>query len=583
MKRFFPSSQPTAKPGRAAAICLSAGAWALALLGACTNAHYGKSADKAAYGLIQDRGAGVRNMDQDFTIEQTAKASLDAFPVIAAAAEYLGTDGNGEAGAHLLTLDDSLQLAVRYSRSFQSRKEQLYLSALSLALTRHQFAPLFSGSANSTYAVTTQQKVVTQIDALTGLPLPSTVKLSQDERINGSGTLGAGWLIRDVGRISAAFTTDFVRFITGDPSLTTSSQLSVTFLRPLLRDGGYKQQVETLVQAERQMLYDLRDFTQFRKDFIVSVATAYYRVLGSRDAVRTSYANFDGSQRTAVRQRALAEEGRITQAELGRNEQQELQAELGWLNAIRAYRTQLDNFKIQLGLSVDSNIVLDDRELAALTIGDVDIALDEAIQVALVARLDYQNVKDRLDDAIRRAENAGSTLNPKLDLTVNGAIQNDPNSKVNFALPDPDRFRWNAGLSLDPGLDRTTERNAYRSAVISRNSAARAVEQQEDTIKLSVRESWRALDQAKRSYAISEKSVQLNERRVEEQNLRAELGTIRAQDQIDAQNALLDAQNQRAQNLVNHLVARLGFWNNLGLLSIRPDGKWDDLKKPTAP
>ena len=110
---------------------------------------------------------------------------------------------------------------------------------------------------------------------------------------------------------------------------------------------------------------------------------------------------------------------------------------------------------------------------------------------------------------------------------------------------------------------------------------ARAGESGARTLSRSTLYRW--LDQAKRSYLISEKSVQLNERRVEEQNLRAELGTIRAQDQIDAQNALLDAQNQRAQNLVNHLVARLGFWNNLGLLAIRPDGKWDDLKKPATP
>ncbi len=554
----------------------------LALVGGCTNAHYVKSADKAAYGLIHDQGAGVRNMDQNFTIEQALKASLEAYPTVAAAAEYFGDDGNGEAGAHLLTLDNSLQLAVRYSRTFQSRKEQLYLSALALSLTRHQFTPIFSGSASGTYSETQQKKVITEIDAVTGRPLP-TVQLTTDERINASGTVGANWLVRDVGRITTAFTSDFIRLITGDPSLTTSSQLSITLLRPLLRDSGFKQQKETLIQAERQMLYDLRDFTQFRKDFIVSVATAYYRVLGSRDAVRTSYANFEGSRRTAIRQRALAGEGRITQAELGRNEQQELQAELGWLNATRTYRTQIDNFKIQLGLSVDSNIVLDDRELATLTISDVDIGLDEAIQVALAGRMDYQNVKDRFEDSVRRVELAAGTLKPKVDLSATGVISSNPSDSSGFVLPDPDRYRWNAGLSIDPGLDKTSERNSYRSAVIARNSAARAVEQQEDQLKLSVRESWRALDQAKRSYLISEKSVQLNERRVEEQNLRAELGTIRAQDQIDAQNALLDAQNQRAQNLVNHLVARLGFWNNLGLLAIRPDGKWDDLRKPATP
>lgn len=560
---------------------MAAAVTALALLGGCSSAHYAKSADRDTYALIQGKGAGVPNMDRNFTVEPGGKAALDSLVKVATAAEYLGPDGASEVGASQVTLDDSLRLAVRYSRAYQSRKEQLYLSALSLTLTRHQFAPRFSGSANGIYSAANQEKIVQEVDAVTGLPLP-TVKMVEDQRITGTGSLGTDWLIRDVGRITTALTGDFTRFITGDPSLTTASQLSVTILRPLLRDSGFKQQAENYVQAERQMLYDLRDFTQFRKDFTVQVATAYYRVLGSRDSVRTSYLNLVSSRRNADRTRALAEGGRATQADLGRQAQAELNAENTWLNAVRSYRQQLDSFKIQIGLNVDTNIVLDDRELSSLAIGDVDIGVDESLQVALAARLDYQNAKDRLEDATRKATVAAGTLWPKLDLSATGSISSDPAKSGSFTLPDPDRYRWNAGLSLDPGFDKTTERNAYRSAIITRNSASRALEQQEDTIKLNVRESWRTLDQAKRSYEISQAGVQIAQRRVEEQDLLAELGRARAQDQVDAQTSLIESQNGRSQALVNHMVARLNFWNNLGLLSIRDDGKWNDLKKPAA-
>ena len=93
MKRLPLPSRSASSPGRRAAMSLSAGACALALLGGCTNAHYVKSADSAAYGLSQDRGAGVRNMDANFTIEQAATPSLDAFPSVAAVAAFLGEDG----------------------------------------------------------------------------------------------------------------------------------------------------------------------------------------------------------------------------------------------------------------------------------------------------------------------------------------------------------------------------------------------------------------------------------------------------------------------------------------------------------
>src|SRR5439155_1477841 len=147
--------------------------------------------------------------------------------------------------------------------------------------------------------------VTVGIDEITGQPkVIVSDNLVEQHRVSASGQVGASWLIRDVGRITTAFTADFLRFVTGDPRVTTSSQLSATFLRPLLRDAGFKQQTEALIQAERQLLYDLRDFTRFRKDFSVQIATAYYGVLGNRDAVRNSFLNLQSSGKNAERSRA---------------------------------------------------------------------------------------------------------------------------------------------------------------------------------------------------------------------------------------------------------------------------------------
>ena len=145
-------------------------------------------------------------------------------------------------------------------------------------------------------------------------------------------------------------------------------------------------------------------------------------------------------------------------------------------------------------------------------------------------------------------------------------------------MPDDRRYSWSAGLDVDPGLDRTAARNSYRAALIARNKTARTLEEQEDQIKLEVRESWRTLDQAKRSFEISEIGVRLAERRVEEQGLLAEWGRSKAQDQVDAQNALIDSKNQRTKALVTHTIARLQFWNNMGILYIKGNGQWEDLK-----
>ena len=544
--------------------CFFPGLLLAAVATGCTANHYRKSADKAAYAAIKQKSPSVKNMDSSFTIEQTNDIFLGNLPVVTNVVDYLGKDGESERGARILRLEDALNITIHHSRSYQSSKEQLYLSALSLTLARHQFTPLFSASGNGTYSAT-----ATETPALSD-------RFVEERSVSASGSAGADWLIRDVGKITTAFTADFLRFVTGDPRLATSSKLSATFVRPLWQDAGFKQDMENLTQAERDLLYGLRDFTQFRKDFSVRIASAYYNVLGNRDAVRNSYLNLQSSHRNADRTRALAQEGRVAGTDLGRQEQQELSAESSWINAVVNYKQALDNFKIQLGLKVDANLVLDDNELEALQIHHPDISVDDSIKLALGSRLDYMTIKDQLDDAERKVKVAQNFLKPSVELFANASLDSDPTA--NYSLPEPRRYSWSAGLDVDPGLDRTSERNSYRGALIARNLAARTLEEQEDQIKLQVRDSWRTLDQAKRSYEISEVGVHIAERRVEEQSLLAEWGRSKAQDQVDAQNDLIASKNQRTQALVTHTIARLQFWNNMGILYIKANGQWEEVQ-----
>ncbi|MGD0248741.1 MAG: hypothetical protein ABSB75_06775, partial [Candidatus Limnocylindrales bacterium] len=236
-----------------------------------------------------------------------------------------GPEGALEMGAKLIPLDAALDLAVKHSRLYQNNKERLYLRALALTLARHQYTPLFKGNVQSEYQVNTEQ-IQVGIDALTGLPkaLYGQGSLVAQDQVTGKGSLSADVLLRSGARISAAFTTDFLRYLAGDPRTVTSSRLGATLVQPLWRGAGYKATMENLTQAERSLLYQLRAFTQYRKDFSVQIASAYYGVVQGRDAVRNSYRGLLSSRKYTERARALAQEGRTTQAELGRLAQQEL-------------------------------------------------------------------------------------------------------------------------------------------------------------------------------------------------------------------------------------------------------------------
>ncbi|MEO5801949.1 MAG: TolC family protein [Verrucomicrobiota bacterium] len=531
----------------------------LLIFGACSTKHYRKSADKEAAAVIAQKTPAVPNMDTHFSIEVLEKLTLADLPVAEKIEEFFGAEGEAEKGAGIISMEKALEIGVKHSRTYQSRKELLYLQALELTLARHNYTPIFSGGSQATYSSTRNA-----VDSLT-----------EDRSVSVRSGVGVDWLLRTGGRVAADFSTDFLRYVAGDPRAVSSSLLVGTFSQPLLRGAGYKIALENLTQAERNLLYALRDFTRFRKEFSVEIASAYYGVLQNRDAVRNSWRGFQNFKSNVEREKAFTEEGLRPQAALDQIKQAQLQTETRWINAVRSYRQSLDRYKIQLGLPVNAHVILDDLELEQLKILHPTVGVDEATKVALETRLDLYNEREQAQDATRKIKVAANSLRTKLDLVGSASVGGAGGS--GFANPDFDRYGWSAGLDLDLPLDRKAQRNSYRAALITNERAARELQLAIDNIKLQINDGWRNLDQAKRNFEISEIGVELAARRVEEQELRAELGRGTARDLVDAQNDLINSKNERTTALVGHTIARLNFWRDMGILMIKDNGQWEEL------
>jgi len=547
------------------------------LPGGCGTAHYRKSADKEAARIIAQKTPAVPNMDPRFTIEPSNEISLAGLTLTTNLEAFLGNEGLSESNAPIVSLESALALAVQRNRDYQNQKELVYLEALNLSLDRYRFTPIFSSGGNVT-AQNQPQDVARAIDQLAGTQtalLSQDTKLVQQYNVSGRGTAGASMLLRTGATLASSFSLDFLRFLNGDPRFLVQSSLGATLTQPLLRGAGYRATMENLTQSEHNLLYRLREFTQYRKDFSVRVARDYYGVLQTRDQTRNQYLGYQNFLQNVRRGQANAEEGRIAQAELGQLQQAALSAEARWINAVRSYKQNLDQFKLTLGLPAEARLVLDERELTSLRVLHPDLGVEEAMQVALNTRLDLQTAKDQRADALRRIKVAANGLLPRVDFTIGGRVDSKPgNNPLDL---DYARTRGSAGLNFDLGLDRKAERNSYRGALIAAERAARQAELQTDQVKLQIADDWRNLDQAKRSHEISDLGVQLAERRVEEQQLRADLGRGTARDLVEAQTALITSHDERIAALVNHTIARLQFWRDMGILFIKEDGKWEEL------
>ena len=556
---------------------LGTAAFLLAFVSSCTPGHHRRSADQETFRILKAKGDAVINMETDFHIDPPPALDLLEFARSEQSAEFLGNSADREKAATVLTLDDALAISVTRSRSYLSRKEDLYLQGLGLTLARHAFTPIFSGTGSAGIRSVPIVGATETTPASASNPATATVengidRIVRDNSFTRTGSFGVSSLQRTGARLAADFSTDFLRFLTGNARTANSSSLVATLTQPLLRGAGREATMENLTSAERGLLYGVRDFTRFRKSFAVDVATSYYQIIQSRDAARNAWLANQAFQGEVQRAEALHQADRLTPSELGLLQQAALRSELEWVNAVAFYELGLDQFKIELGLPVEERIVLDPDELTRLKIIHPEIEQQDAIQIALTSRLDYHTALQEVEDAQRRIRVAANALKPGLDLSGSVDVPGpatDGRPKLKFDTPT-----WAAGIDLDLPFDVKDERNNYRASLIDEERSRRDLALAEDTIKLQVIDGFRDIERARRQYEISVLGVELSEKRLAAERAFLEAGRSTARDLVDAQLDYVESLNQLTAAKVGHTIARLSFWRDLGILFIKPNGQW---------
>jgi len=510
------------------------------MAGACSPEHYKADADKEVYKIIDSKWQDSFGQKVNYTISDVPPSPNDV--QIEKAVPPSG----------VINLAQAAAMATAHNRDYQRQKEELYLMALDLTLERHQFATQWFGTFDGMYT-----------------------RDSEDETLRYEGGLGFEQLLADGAQISVNIAYDWLRYLTGDPRASIGSVLTASITQPLLRGAGRKIVQENLTQAERNALYQIRSFNRYRKEFVVSVANDYYRVLQRRDAVTNAENNYKRRVESRQRLEMEADAGRTNRFEVDQAEQRELAALDSYVRAQQSYQQELDRFKIRLALPTDANVELDQNELKALEkvgISQPDYTADTAIETALLRRLDLATSMDSIDDALRKVMVAADGLGPELDLV--GGLEVGSTPETDYSRLQFHHGTYSFGLGADLPLDRKAERNAYREALITLEQQQRQYENDADTVKLQVRQAYRDLEQAAESYRIQKNSLDLAEKRVESTTLLLEAGRLTTRDLLESQDALLEAQNNLTAAMVDHAIAKLSFFRDVGILQVRPDGMW---------
>ncbi|MCC7349579.1 MAG: TolC family protein [Phycisphaerales bacterium] len=457
----------------------------------------------------------------------------------------LGPPAPNAPGAKL-DLFRSIEYAVQHSREYQTQMEGLYLAALDVTLQRHLFEP-------RPFVTTGLHYKGGQRDVAYRSALTATASAGVRQQLPYGGEVVAQTLV------------SFVDTLTGAITEGESAQVALSGSVPLLRGAGMVN-LEPLISSERQMVYQVRAFEDYRRQFVVDIAAQYFRLLTQQQGLSNRRLNYRNLASLTERTQALYEAGKISFLEVQRSLQALLTAESSLVDAQESYQSAIDRFKIALGMPIDQELEVIPVELS-LEVPHTPV--EDVIKLAMQYRLDIQTARDQVDDARRQVSVAKNGLLPDLDLDADVSVGNP----VGFG-PASDienrTLNYGAGVTLDLPVDRVAERNTYRRSLILLQRAQRAYESMRDQVAISARDALRAIRSAQVSLEIQRLGIELARRRLDYAGELLKEGQVTSRDVVEAQSSLLTAQDAYDQARAQLQISVLRYLQETGTLRVDP-------------
>ena len=250
-----------------------------------------------------------------------------------------------------LTRESAIDLALLHSRDYQNEVESVYLGALSLSGNRFEFDTQWLGGLSSLYQTS-------------GEPPAGSRSLSESNNLGFSRSLAAG------GQLAANVANSFVWDFSGGAISSAGGGIALTLTQPLLRGAFRYVRLESLTQAERNLLYQIRDFAHFRREFYLRITTGYLNLLSQTQSIRNTQANLESLELNLREHEELYARQMVSQIQVDQVLQDYLSGRLSLYSAQQGLANAKDNFKFQLGLPPYIDIKVDQSLLKPFELND---------------------------------------------------------------------------------------------------------------------------------------------------------------------------------------------------------------------
>jgi outer membrane protein TolC len=320
---------------------------------------------------------------------------------------YLSVEPDGKL---LLSKDAIMRVGMVNSREYQFAYESLYLAALQLTLARFQFmiqgysiwnifyspltggtvaaAPTSSSSSTTTSSSTSSSTSGSSTAGTTtssGATTATATATPKTPNLNNQLLLGAQngftWELMSGAQLLVNLANSLVFEYSNHGVQMVSPSLTVSLTQPFLAGAWARIVTQPLSLQERGVLYALRSFAEFRRQFYVALVTGqsgaqyssttgYLGLVGALQSIRNQEINVKSTKRNLDIYEAENRAGFLSILERDTVAQQ-YQTALATLLSLQAgLQTQLDAFKINLGLPTELEVRIDDSILDQFELTD---------------------------------------------------------------------------------------------------------------------------------------------------------------------------------------------------------------------
>ncbi|MES2706528.1 MAG: TolC family protein [Verrucomicrobiota bacterium] len=306
----------------------------------------------------------------------------------------------------------AVRAALLNSPDFQREREDLFLSAQDLTVEEHKFE--------------LQGGLTSRSNRLTAARAEGA---GRGDSQSVDSAAGISKLTKNGGRFLLDMANSVLLSLGGGPDKVVNSAINLSVVQPLLRYGSRKYVMEDLTQAQRNLVANIRRLEQFRRGFYIQTTAGRNVALGpvrgqgevenpgllagapggtsgaqepggflglllSGQKIRNQESVLQALQDSLAQLEAAFEAGRISnRLQVLQTRQALYNSQSALLTARESWRTQLDNYKISLGLPPSLPVTIHDPLLEQSRLVDPDTT---ALQKDVTGRLNILRQRDDL-------------------------------------------------------------------------------------------------------------------------------------------------------------------------------------------